>query len=107
MLHFGIVVACADEGGFYRRSLVPVRHMFNAKIHRKTAFQFGCWEDGRTKCKGSGRNMCGTDDERYIYQNAMVVPTNIPDGKYVFAMVWYGGLKYTRKRPLFPDYHSW
>eukprot|EP00171_Calliarthron_tuberculosum_P009168 IDg9168t1 len=92
------------EGGYYRRSLVPVRHMFNAAWHKKTAFEWGCYTQNRYKC---GRKAsCGTDKDGYAYRNSMRVPEVFPDGDYVFAMVWFGGLHWRRNRALFSDYYT-
>eukprot|EP00171_Calliarthron_tuberculosum_P004253 IDg4253t1 len=37
-------------GGYYRRSLVPVKHMFNSAWHEKTAFEWGCQSQNRYQC---------------------------------------------------------
>lgn len=90
------------EGGFYRRSLVPVKHMFSTEWHEKTAFDFGCWTQGSFICGKS--EVCGTDKKGRAYRNEMTVPTVVPDGDYLFAMVWYGGLDYKRRKAKFADY---
>lgn len=90
------------EGGFYRRSLVPVKHMFSTEWHIKTAFDFGCWSQGTFQCGKSKE--CGTDKRGRAYRNKMIVPTVVPDGDYVFAMVWYGGLDYKRSIAKYSDY---
>lgn len=92
------------EGGYYRRSLVPVRHMFNAAWHKKTAFEWGCYTQNRFKC--GHREDCGTDGHGFAYRNKMRVPNVFPDGDYVFSMVWFGGLHWRRKRALFSDYYT-
>lgn len=92
------------EGGYYRRSLVPVKHMFNKNWHRKTAFEWGCWTQGRYFC--GKRTECGTDRMGFAYRNKMRVPSVFPDGDYVFAMVWFGGLHWQRKKALFSDYYT-
>eukprot|EP00171_Calliarthron_tuberculosum_P001541 IDg1541t1 len=92
------------NGGFYRRSLVPVKYMFDPAWHRKTAFEFGCWSQGTYQCgRAPG---CGTDKRGRAYRNQMTVPQIFPDGDYAFAMVWYGGLHWQQKRGVFSDYHS-
>eukprot|EP00171_Calliarthron_tuberculosum_P007335 IDg7335t1 len=93
------------EGGFYRRSLVPVKHMNNPAWHKKTAFEWGCWNQNRFYC-GSKANNCGTDKKGFAYKNSMIVPKTFPDGDYVFSMIWFGGLHWQRKRALFSDYHT-
>lgn len=67
-------------GGFYRRSLVPVKHMFKKAWHDKTAFDFGCWGQGTFKC---GKNkVCGADLKSLAYKNTVVIPDIFPDGDY-------------------------
>lgn len=92
------------EGGFYRRSLVPVKHMYNKEVHKRTAFEWGCWTQGRFMCGSS--KACGSDKQGFAYQNTMKVPEVFPDGDYVFSMVWFGGIHFLRKRGLFSDYLS-
>lgn len=95
------------EGGFYRRSLVPVHYMFSHYWHAKTAFEYGCWSQGRFKCGRSGElEPCGTDLRGFAYQNNMTVPNMFPDGDYVFAMVWYGGLHWRLKKADFANYFT-
>lgn len=92
------------HGGFYRRSLVPVKHMNDNGWHKKTAFDWGCWEQGRYQC-GFAKS-CGSDKTGFAFRNKMRVPNVFPDGDYVFAMVWYGGVHWRRKRGFFSDYHT-
>eukprot|EP00171_Calliarthron_tuberculosum_P009507 IDg9507t1 len=61
------------EGGFYRRSLVPVRHMNDYKWHKKAAFEWGCFTQNRYYC--GHKPACGTDKEQYAYRNSMRVPS--------------------------------
>lgn len=90
------------EGGFYRRSLVPVKHMNDYKWHEKTAFEWGCFTQNRYYC--GKKSACGTDKEHFAYRNSMRVPSVFPDGDYVFAMVWFGGIHWRRNRGFFSDY---
>lgn len=92
------------EGGFYKRSLVPVKFMHNGYYHKKTSFEWGCWAQGRYMC-GKKRS-CGTDNRGFAYRNWMQVPTVFPDGDYVFAMTWFGGLHWQRKKAHFSDYYT-
>lgn len=92
------------EGGYYRRSLVPVKHMFDAAWHKRMAFEWGCWTQNRFFC--GKKDECGTDKDGFAYRNAMKVPTVYPDGDYVFAMVWFGGLHWRRQKALFSDYYT-
>lgn len=92
------------EGGYFRRSLVPVKHMFDPAWHKKTAFEWGCWNQNRYQC---GKNPeCGTDKKGFAYRNEMTVPTVFPDGDYVFSMLWFGGLHWRRNKALFSDYYT-
>ena len=92
------------EGGFYRRSLVPVKLMYSEYWHAKTAFNYGCFAQNMYKCGNSPE--CGSDKNAFAYRNVMHVPEVFPDGDYVFAMVWYGGLHWKRRRSQFSDYHT-
>lgn len=95
------------EGGFYRRSLVPVQYMNSDYWHEKTAFEFGCWSQGRFSCGKSGElEPCGTDYHGLAYRNNMTVPFVFPDGDYVFAMVWYGGLHWRLTKANFANYFT-
>lgn len=92
------------NGGFYRRSLVPVQHMYSHEWHRKTAFEWGCWSQGTFKC---GQNaVCGADGKGLAYKNYATVPDSIPDGVYAFAQVWYGGVDWTLKIAKYSDYYA-
>ncbi len=91
-------------GGFYRRSLVPVKHMMDRDWHQKAAFEWGCWSQGTFQCGQSDK--CGGDNKNRAYKNQMTVPTVFPDGDYVFAQVWYGGLHWQGKKPKYSDYYA-
>ena len=78
------------RGGLYRRSLVPVQHMFDRGWHCRGAFEWGCWSQGSFKCGRS--QLCGEDQFGISYKSRMKVPLVFPDGDYVFAQVWYGGV---------------
>ncbi len=91
-------------GGFYRRSLVPVKYMFDESWHKRTAFDFGCWQQGTFQC---GKNaVCGADAKGKAYKNKIVVPRVFPDGDYVFAQVWYGGLHWRGTYSKYSDYFA-
>eukprot|EP00171_Calliarthron_tuberculosum_P009348 IDg9348t1 len=92
------------EGGYFRRSLVPVKHMWSHRWHQKTAFEWGCFSQGLFKCGYSPE--CGTDKNGYAYSSYVRIPEVYPDGVYVFAQAWFGGLHYKRKRAFFSDYYS-
>lgn len=91
-------------GGFYRRSLVPVKYMFDEAWHKKTAFDFGCWSQGTFQCGKS--DVCGDDAKGRAYKNEMVVPSVFPDGDYVFAQVWFGGLHWMGTYSKYSDYFA-
>lgn len=91
------------DGGFYRRSLVPVAHMHDPYWHAVDAFEWGCWSQGVFVCRGA---RCGTDKRKFAHRNHMLVPPVFPNGDYVFAMVWFGGLHYQHQKALFPDYYT-
>lgn len=91
-------------GGFIRLSFVPVNKMFSKNAHDKFAFYFGCWEQGLYKC--SGVDHCGTDQRNGAFSRKIKIPKVLPDGNYVLAMVWYGGLDFRRQVGLYADYSS-
>ena len=99
------------------RSLVPVQQMFNDRWHQITAFQWGCFAQGRFKCRyklgpTSDRlrflRACGTDDKGNAFSSVMRVPEVFPDGDYVFSQVWYGGVNVLKsgKKIMFPDFKT-
>lgn len=91
-------------GGFYRISLVPLSKIHNWKFHKYAAFQYGCFESGQYRCQGPDE--CGTDADGLAYKQEIDIPKVFPDGKYVFVMVWFGGLRWTRREAKYSDYFS-
>jgi len=91
------------RGGLVRMSLVPADQMMSKPWHKKLAIWYGCWESGAHRCSGA---MCGTDTDGTAFGRRMVIPSTFPDGDYVAAVVWYGGIEFMRERGQFPDYHS-
>ncbi len=99
--------ATIHDGGMYRRSLVPVEHMHNRDWHESMAFDWGCWSQGRFSCPATGTlQPCGDDDGKKAYQNTMEVPGVLPDGDYVFSMVWFGGVHHHLDKAGFADYYT-
>lgn len=92
------------RGGIYRRSLVPVKKMYDRTWHRRGAFEWGCWSQGEFKC--GRRPFCGTDKYGRAYRTETTIPRIFPDGDYVFVQSWYGGMNWQNTRPKFPDYTS-
>ena len=92
------------SGGFYRRSLVPIKHMHSHEWHQRTAFEYGCWSQGTFKC--GKRRVCGKDMKGLAYKNTMVVPDMVPDGVYAFAQAWYGGVDWRLTSPKYSDYYA-
>lgn len=90
-------------GGFVRLAFVPVSKRKDIDAHSSFAFYYGCWEQNIFPCSGS---LCGSDKSRRAYRAFTTVPPVIPDGVYILAQVWYGGLKYTRLRGTFSNYAS-
>ena len=93
-------------GGFYRRSIVPVKHMMDPEWHEKSAFQWGCWSKSVFPCHKSNRPKCGKDKTNTAYKDSMIVPKVIPDGDYIFSQVWYGGLQLEKKHQRHKDNFS-
>lgn len=73
--------------------------------HKKTAFDFGCWSQGSFNC-GRNERLCGGDKKGRAYKNKVTIPSVFPDGDYVFAQVWYGGLQWQAEAPKYADYYS-
>lgn len=95
------------DGGMYRRSLVPVEKMHDRDWHESMAFDWGCWSQGRFSCPATGTlKPCGTDSGKKAYHNTMEVPTVLPDGDYVFSMVWFGGVHHHLDKAGFADYYT-
>lgn len=90
-------------GGIVRIAFVPISERKDISAHSKYAFYYGCWEQNIFPCTGS---LCGSDKTRRAYRAFTSVPPVIPDGIYVLAQVWYGGLKWTRHRGAFSNYAS-
>lgn len=91
------------NGGFVRLSLLPVSGTFNATALRHFAFYYGCWEQGRYRCRGKE---CGGDNKGLAFHRLVTIPDNLPDGIYTFAFLWYGGTHFRRTRGLYSDYVS-
>lgn len=91
-------------GGFVRFSLVPLSQMTDHRWHEYTAFHYGCFEAYRYSCSGSVA--CGNDNKGKGYYQYVEIPRVFPDGMYVFGMVWFGGVKYDRVKPEFPNFFS-
>lgn len=95
------------DGGMYRRSLVPIERMHDREWHESMAFDWGCWSQGRFSCPATGTlKSCGTDSGKKAYHNTMEVPSVLPDGDYVFSMVWFGGLHHHLDKAGFADYYT-
>lgn len=85
-------------------SLVPVAKKSDWFWHQYTGFQYGCFESGMFHCNGAEE--CGTDMDGLAYRQEVEIPDVFVDGDYVFVMVWYGGLKWTRREAKYSDYFS-
>lgn len=95
------------DGGMYRRSFVPVEHMHDRDWHDSMAFDWGCWSQGRFSCPATGIfKPCGTDKGKEAYHNSFEVPAVLPDGDYVFSMVWFGGVHFELEKAGFDDYYT-
>lgn len=74
--------------GFQRLAIVPVNKRLDKGAHEKFAIDYSCWDIGMRPCAGE----CGSDKDGMQYGKTITVPSCIPDGTYVFGMVWYGFL---------------
>lgn len=91
------------HGGFIRLALVPVEKMDDHNFHDRLAFYYGCWEQNKYKCDEAP---CGKDKRDFAFRQNIVVPAVIPDGSYVLAWAWFGGIDFTKTNSKFPDYYS-
>lgn len=91
-------------GGFVRFSLVPLSKIYDSNWHTYTAFHYGCFEGHKYSCKGF--TQCGKDNDGSGYYQQVKIPSVFPDGKYVFTMVWYGGVRDDRKNAMFSNFVS-
>lgn len=92
------------NGGFVRLSIVPLERIYDSVAHRKFAFYYGCWEQGLFLCGKHPK--CGSDTRGMAFQRNVSVPNVIPDGVYVFAFMWFGGIHYERKHGRFAHFTS-
>lgn len=90
-------------GGFVRLAFVPVSKRTDISAHEQFAFYYGCWEQNIFPCSGS---LCESDKTHRAFRAFTTVPTVIPNGVYLLAQIWYGGLKWTRHHGAFSDYAS-
>lgn len=91
------------RGGIVRFSIVPIDQMMSRSAHSKYFIYAGCWDQGEYRCSGK---LCGSDTDRIGFSRDIEIPKVIPDGVYIFAYVWFGGLHFSRKRGDFADYYS-
>lgn len=94
------------HGGFIAFMLVPMNPSLSTlqdtALHDALAFNHGCWEQGNFACAEGV--FCGSSTN--ALSRIITVPSVYPDGIYVFAIVWYGGLHFERRYGYFPDYRS-
>lgn len=91
------------RGGLVRVALVPVHKLMSRTWHNRLSLWYGCWESGEFTCSG---DECGSDTDREAFKRTFTIPSVFPDGDYVLAVLWMGGLHYSRTRGMFPDYFS-
>lgn len=92
--------------GIIRFAIVPVKRKMDREAHRKLALYHGCFDQGEYQCK-KDPELCGADIKGYGYRRNFTIPTIYPDGLYVFALVWYGGIHSPlSERRFFSDYWS-
>lgn len=91
------------DGGFIRLSLVPPAHRMQEYVVSQLTLYEGCFEQGLYQCFGL---QCGADKTGRGFSRSFVVPSVVPDGIYVFAYLWYGGIDWRRRKGKFSDYAS-
>lgn len=95
--------------GFVRFALVPVSKMMERNAHERLAIYHGCFTQGLYQCDPkTAEERCGADQDGMGYSRPRLkIPTVFPDGKYVFGLVWYGGLHLAAtKGTFFADFWS-
>lgn len=92
------------NGGFVRLSLVPYHLLYDPAAHEKFAFYYGCWEQGSYRCGKTKK--CGSDKKGLGFHRRVSIPNVAPDGWYVLAFMWFGGVEYKRSKGKFPDFTS-
>ena len=93
-----------SPGGFNRFTLVRPEDTMNRAAHDKNVFWYSCWgaefseaTPAELKRDKYGFNIAGGDRFRKngpaqgYYTADVVIPKCVPDGKYIFSMLWYGG----------------
>lgn len=89
-------------GGFVRHTLVRPEDMMKKDVHSRNAFSYSCFGAQPVQARGSelgedkwGFSLVGNDGKGGIepgyYVSEVTIPDVVPDGKYVFGWVWYGG----------------
>lgn len=103
------------EGGSIRIGIVTVAQMFNYTVHDMFTIHYGCFAWGRypfrhlftgqAVCHG---NWCVSDTtNRGCRIPEFTIPTFFPEGVYVLAGMWYGGIDCeSRSHDRFSDYNS-
>lgn len=94
------------QSGFVRFTLVPKQDRMAADVHNQYAFHYACWEAGERHCGPD--ELCGTDEERKMFETEVEIPRVYPDGEYVLGWSWYGGTRYRDGGPKseYGDYYS-
>lgn len=90
-------------GGIIRISFVRPDQMWDKDIQEKHAFYYGCWEQNYHECQEAN---CGRDKNGTAWKRQLTVPDHVPDGVFVMALTWFGGLEVTGQTSRHPDYNS-
>lgn len=79
-------------GGFRRFTLVPVKQMWDWRVHKANAFSYACWSRGEFECSMENQyRSCWYDMDSRAYKDWITIPAVFPDGDYVLGYAWYGG----------------
>lgn len=98
------------SGGFARWSLVLVKNMYNYWKHEQGAFMYTCHDVHVKRCNPTNKEFstkyCGTDKENKFFEHQVPIPKHVPNGIYVLAFTWYGGLNHNGHHGNFADYYD-
>lgn len=96
-------------GGFVRFTIVPLDKMLDKVVHEKNAFHYSCWganpvpaqpheiprdsqEYSVSGVDGTPDNVTNPNTTPSYYVQTITIPDVIPDGRYAFGFLWFGGI---------------
>lgn len=96
-------------GGFLRFTIVPLDKMLDRALHEMNAFHYSCWGANPVQAQpheiprdseeyavngvdGTPNNVTDPNVTPSYYVMTITIPDVIPDGRYAFGFVWFGGI---------------